>query len=58
MDITILSLLASISNKYVVGERLPKVPYRTLIDVYIDVSFLCQVKETRRDKEQKQKKQK
>jgi hypothetical protein len=27
----------------VAGERLPKVPYRTLIDKYVDASFMTQI---------------
>jgi len=42
-DITLLTLLASITNKYVIGDKLPKVPYRTIVDTYIDMSFLCQI---------------
>jgi hypothetical protein len=43
MDISILTMLASISNKFVVGDKLAKVPYRTLTDEYIDVCFAVQV---------------
>jgi len=42
-DITLLTLLASITNKYVIGDKLPKVPYRTVVDGYIDISFFCQI---------------
>jgi hypothetical protein len=43
MELTMLALLASIENKYVAGERLPKVPYRTLIDKNVDASFMTQI---------------
>jgi hypothetical protein len=40
MDVGILTLLAAITNKFIVAEDLPKIPYRTLIDVYLDVCFV------------------
>lgn len=43
LDCTIGVILATIANKFVVGDSLPKVPFRTLVDQYIDVSFFCQV---------------
>ena len=42
-DIILLTLLLSICYKYVVGDKLPKVPYRTVVDSYIDISFACQI---------------
>jgi hypothetical protein len=36
-------ILATLANKFVVAEELPKVPYRSLVDIYLDVSFTCQV---------------
>ena len=42
-DLSVLILAASLINKHVVSERLAKVPYRTLIDWYVDCSFLCQL---------------
>jgi len=43
LDCSVGVILATIANKFVVGDSLPKVPFRTLVDQYIDVSFLCQV---------------
>lgn len=40
MDVAILTLLAAITNKFIVAEDLPKIPYRTLIDTYLDVCFV------------------
>jgi hypothetical protein len=42
-NITFITLLASICYKYVVCDKLPKVPYRTVADYYIDMSFFCQL---------------
>lgn len=39
-------LLANISTKYVVGKAIPKVSFRTLCDLYIDLCFGLQVVET------------
>lgn len=39
-DVGLLTVLASIENKFIVAESLPKIPYRTLIDYYLDISFL------------------
>lgn len=39
-------LLANISTKYVVGDAIPKVSFRTLCDLYIDLCFGLQVVET------------
>lgn len=35
-------MVASIAHKFVVGDELPKVPYRTLLDWYVDGCFLLQ----------------
>jgi hypothetical protein len=40
VDIIVCSVVASIANKFVVGDELPKVPYRTLVDLYVDLCFL------------------
>jgi hypothetical protein len=42
LDLTNTALLASIAHKFVVGDELPKVPYRTLLDWYVDGCFLLQ----------------
>ena len=34
--------MASIAHKFVVGDELPKVPYRTLLDYYVDGCFALQ----------------
>ncbi len=41
-DISMATLLASIGNKYVVSDQLPKVDYRTLVDVYVECCFILQ----------------
>lgn len=38
-------LLANISTKFVVGDSIPKVSFRTLCDLYIDLCFGLQVVE-------------
>ena len=38
----ILILLISLTNKFLAGDKLASVPYRTLVDTYMDASFLCQ----------------
>lgn len=43
MDVGVLTMLAAISNKFVVGDQLPKVPYRTTVDIYLDVSFFLHI---------------
>jgi hypothetical protein len=43
MSITILALVCSIEHKYVVGDELPKLPYRTILDIYVDVNFGTQI---------------
>jgi hypothetical protein len=43
MAISTATLLAIISNKYVIGDSLPKLQYRTLCDQYIDFCFTLQV---------------
>eukprot|EP01034_Spumella_vulgaris_P022719 gene22719-28875_t len=43
MDSAVGTILATVANKFVVADSLPKVPYRSLVDIYLDVSFLCQV---------------
>lgn len=35
-------MLASIAHKFVVGDELPKVPYRTLLDYFVDTCFYLQ----------------
>ena len=40
MDVGILSFLAAITNKFIVAEKLPRIPYRTLIDIHLDIMFL------------------
>ena len=40
------TLLATIATKYVVGKAIPKVSFRTLCDLYIDLCFGLQVVET------------
>jgi hypothetical protein len=42
LDLTNTALLASIAHKFVVGDELPKVPYRTLLDYYVDGCFFLQ----------------
>ena len=42
-DLSVLTLIASMLCKIAVKERLAKVPYRTMADWYIDISFLCQL---------------
>lgn len=42
-DLSMATLLASIANKYVVGDQLPKVEYRTLVDVYVETCYFLQV---------------
>ena len=39
-DVGVLTLLAAITNKFIVSEHLPKIPYRTLIDIYLDFCFV------------------
>ena len=39
VDIIVCAVIASIANKFVVGDELPKVPYRTIVDMYIDICF-------------------
>lgn len=39
LGITNTTLVASIAHKFVVGDELPKVPYRTLLDYYVDGCF-------------------
>ena len=43
MELTMLALMASIANKFVCGNLTVKVPYRTLLDIYVDASFLTQI---------------
>jgi hypothetical protein len=43
MELTTLALLAIIANKFVCGNLTVKVPYRTLLDMYVDASFLTQI---------------
>ena len=42
LDLTNTALLAAIAHKFVVGDELPKVPYRTLLDYYVDTCFILQ----------------
>jgi hypothetical protein len=42
-DISMSTLLLSISNKFIVGDAVPKVDYRTLVDIYVDTCFYLQV---------------
>ena len=42
-DICMTMLLASISNKFVIGDHIPKVEYRTLLDIYLDFCFYMQL---------------
>ena len=42
MDISMATLIASIANKYVVCDELPKVNYRTVVDIFIEISFFLQ----------------
>ena len=42
LDLTNTALVASIAHKFVVGDELPKVPYRTLLDYYVDGCFVLQ----------------
>jgi hypothetical protein len=43
LDCSVGVILATIANKFVVADSLPKVPYRSLVDIYLDVSFFCQI---------------
>lgn len=43
MAISTSTLLAIIGNKYVVGNELPKLQYRTLCDQYVDFCFTLQI---------------
>ena len=43
MAISTSTLLAIIGNKYVVGNELPKLQYRTLCDQYVDFCFTMQI---------------
>jgi hypothetical protein len=43
MAISSSTLLAIIGNKYVVGNKLPKLQYRTLCDRYVDFCFFLQI---------------
>lgn len=43
MAISTATLLAIISNKYVIGDSLPKLQYPTLCDKYIDFCFYLQI---------------
>lgn len=36
------TILAAIANKFVVAPEMPKVEYRTLVDVYVDVMYFLQ----------------
>jgi hypothetical protein len=42
-DVSMSTLLLSISNKFVVGDAMPKVDYRTCVDIYVDTCFYLQV---------------
>lgn len=42
LGLVLNTVMASIANKYVVGDSLPKVNYKTLADVYIDYCFYLQ----------------
>ena len=42
MDVSMACLIASIANKYVVCDELPKVNYRTVVDIFIEISFWLQ----------------
>jgi hypothetical protein len=42
-DVSMATMLTAIANKYVVSDQIPKVDYRTLLDLYVDVCFLLQV---------------
>lgn len=42
-ELSLSTLLASLANKYVVSDQLPKVPYRTMVDIYVDGCFYLQV---------------
>lgn len=42
-DVAVLTMLAAITNKFVVSEHLPKIPYRTLVDLYLDICFMMHI---------------
>jgi hypothetical protein len=41
-ELALATLMALIANKYVVADQLPKVDYRTMVDVYLDGIFVLQ----------------
>ena len=43
METAIALILANIAAKFVVSGEMPKVPYRTLCDYYMDLCFFNQV---------------
>ena len=42
MESSVALILTNIAMKFSVGDFMPKVPYRTLCDWYLEVSFFCQ----------------
>jgi hypothetical protein len=42
MNASVGTILATIENKFAAGDSLSKVPYRSMVDLYIDMSFICQ----------------
>jgi Na+-transporting methylmalonyl-CoA/oxaloacetate decarboxylase gamma subunit len=41
MFVIFCPILAMLENKFAVGSTLPKVQTRTLVDVFVDISYLC-----------------
>ena len=42
METAIALLLTNVATKFTISDFMPKVPYQTLCDVYIDTLFYCQ----------------
>ena len=42
METAVALLLTNVATKFTIADFLPKVPYRTLCDYYLDVAFFCQ----------------
>ena len=41
MFVIFCSILSMLENKFAVGTTVPKTQHRTLVDVYVDVSYFC-----------------
>ena len=42
METAVALLLTNVATKFTIADYMPKVPYRTLCDFYLDVCFFCQ----------------